>query len=225
MDLPVFEDTDQTTHAAHFPAGVVPPTAGPHPVVIIDPGSVGNLAGDAWAKSVAQAAARSGKSPVCKQRRAPLSVSGVGHGAQSCEWDSHLPVALATRGSGGKEMLSGTLTVPTIHASNLPGLLGLASLKQNRALIDTVSNRVYFMGPGDYNLAKALPPGTECLQGEIAPSGHLVLPCCEFHRSEGTHPVDRGSLTLLNTIPAPPAYVPVLSTSSEPPTTPPPHTV
>ena len=47
------------------------------PSLIIDPGSVGNLCGDRWAKTVAQAAARNGKSPSYEKRSRPLNVSGV----------------------------------------------------------------------------------------------------------------------------------------------------
>ena len=53
---------------------------------------------------------------------------------------------------------------------------------------------MYFLGPGDYDLLKALPPGTDAYQLETAPSGHLVLPICEYqNRKEG-----EGSLTLLS---------------------------
>ena len=56
----------------------------------------------------------------------------------------------------------------------------MTSLKKCRAIIDTNDNKVYFLGPGEYNLMEILPPGTVAIQGEIAPSGHLVLPCCDF---------------------------------------------
>ena len=26
----------------------------------------------------------------------------------------------------------------------------------------------------------AMPPGTDCFQAELAPSGHMVVPCCEY---------------------------------------------
>ena len=64
--------------------------------------------------------------------------------------------------------------------SDLPGLLGLEALRDNRALLDFTTNRLYFCGPGDIRIEKAVPPGTECFQLEVAPSGHIVLPCCEF---------------------------------------------
>ena len=63
------------------------------PSLIIDPGSLGNLCGDKWAKAVAQAAARSGKNPTYEQRTKPLNVSGVGHGSQSAPFDCTLPIS------------------------------------------------------------------------------------------------------------------------------------
>ena len=67
-----------------------------------------------------------------------------------------------------------------MQSPDLPGLLGKQSLKKNRAVWDFVTDRLYFMGPGDYDLDKAMPPGTDSFQLETAPSGHSVLPCCEF---------------------------------------------
>ena len=43
---------------------------------------------------------------------------------------------------------------------------------------------LHFCGPGEYDLVKALPPGTDSFQLELAPSGHMVLPCCEFPSSK-----------------------------------------
>ena len=54
--------------------------------------------------------------------------------------------------------------------------MGLTSLR----LIYLNTLRLHLCGPGDYDLEAALPPGTERFQGELAPSGHLVLPCGEF---------------------------------------------
>ena len=39
---------------------------------------------------------------------------------------------------------------------------------------------MYFVGPGDYDLDKALSPGTVSFALEVAPSGHLLLPCSNF---------------------------------------------
>ena len=48
------------------------------PSVIIDPGSVGNLCGDKWAKEVALMAKASGHKPAYQLRDRALQVSGVG---------------------------------------------------------------------------------------------------------------------------------------------------
>ena len=62
----------------------------------------------------------------------------------------------------------------------VPGLLGKLALKNNRAVWDFVTDRLYFMGPGDYELERVMAPGTDSFQLETAPSGHSVLPCCEY---------------------------------------------
>ena len=74
----------------------------------------------------------------------------------------------------------GEISMPTVTDSNLPGLLGLTTLRKKRSVIDTTTGKIYMLGPGDCDLLKAMPPGTEVYQCEYAPSGHLILPCAEF---------------------------------------------
>ena len=84
--------------------------------------------------------------------------------------------------------------------SDLPGLLGLVALMKNRAILDFNTLTLYFLGPGNYKLEDALPPGTDAYQCEQAPSGHLVLPCCEYARGKPRD--DEQPLTLIaNTAP------------------------
>ena len=161
--------------------------------LIIDPGSVGNLCGDKWAKSVAQAAARNGKNPSYEERAKPLNVSGVGHGSQSAPFDCSLPISL--KQVDGLTVTSGKVTTPAVSNSDLPGLLGLTALRKNKAIIDFSTMKMYFTGPGNYDLDRALPPGTDCFQCELAPSGHMVLPCCEYDDKPAQH--SDGELTLV----------------------------
>ncbi len=183
------------------------------PAMLIDIGSVGNLCGDRWAKTVAQAAAQHGQTPKYEQRPRALRISGVGVGTQSCAYDCKLPVALKQAEGGGVTI--GHLTTPTVSNSDLPGLLGLTALRKNRAVLDLSSLKMYFCGPGDYDVATALPPGTECFQGEIAPSGHLIVPCCEYQSGSAS---EEHALTLMTRAavngrrvpPPPPAAPPVL---------------
>ena len=153
--------------------------------MIVDPGSVWDLAGSEWAKSVAQAAAANGLSPSFDRRASPLNISGVGNGSQQCTFDCHLPVALRTVQG---EKRTGMMHTPTVIKSHLPGLLGLNALKRNRAVLDVNTNKLYFLGPGDYDLDKAMPPGTDIIQCESAPSGHIILPCCEHDASMTVQP-------------------------------------
>ena len=146
--------------------------------MVVDPGSVGNLCGDRWAKLVAQTAAKNGRKPTYDKRPRPLNVSGVGHGSQAAAYDCTLPIAL--KHAEGTTVSIGTVKTPTVSNSDLPGLLGLQALRRNRAIIDFSSLKIYFAGPGEYNLDKAMPPGTDVFQTELAPSGHMVIPCCEY---------------------------------------------
>ena len=150
------------------------------PSITIDPGSVGNLCGDKWAKEVARAAAQNHHKPTYEKRPRPLTVSGVGHGSQECHYDCKLPVALQQ--TEGRGSVLGSLTAPAVANSDLPGLLGLNALRKNRAILDFSTLRLHFCGPAGIEMEKHLPPGSESFQTELAPSGHMVLPCCEFQR-------------------------------------------
>ena len=152
------------------------------PSIIVDPGSVGNLCGDKWAKEIATHAHRNGKRPSYVAKDKPLKVSGVGSGSQFCNYDCQLPVAF--RHADGSSSSIGELKTPAVQDSDLPGLLGLSALRRNRAIIDFTTLKLHFLGPGDITVEKALPPGSESFQMEIAPSGHIVLPCCEFAPEE-----------------------------------------
>ena len=165
------------------------------PAILVDPGSVGNLCGSRWAEKVALTAKRAGLKPKFQRRETPLTVSGVGNGSQSCRYDCALPVSLRLADQPDKAS-TGTLTIPSISNSDLPGLLGLQSLRKNRAVLDFNTLCLYFCGPGDSEMEKSLPPGTDKFQLELAPSGHLVLPCCEYGGSSSTTASDY-SLTLV----------------------------
>ena len=189
------------------------------PALIVDPGSVGNLCGDKWAREVAIRANRNGHRPSYEKRPRPLQVSGVGHGSQACNYDCRLPVSV--RHVDGHRSL-GELTIPAAQNSEMPGLLGGQALRNNRGLWDFSTDRLYFLGPGDYNLEKALPPGTDVFQLERAPSGHSVLPCCEYSEQETNR---EHTLTLLSRSGGPPTEAAGTSSSSSgvppPPAAPP----
>ena len=135
-----------------------------------------------------------------------------------CNYDCHLPVALRNRTT--EQTTRGELSLPAVQGSEMPGLLGKNSLTKNRAVWDFVEDKLYFLGPGDYDLMKMLPPGTDIYQLERAPSGHSVLPCCEF---DPQNKEDEHTLTLMSrqTMPPPPSSPPVLPVENWEQTAPP----
>ena len=147
------------------------------PAILIDPGSVGNLGSDEWAQTVASTAIRHHRKPEQKVRDRPLDVSGVGNGKQTCTHNCTLPIALQ-RLDGSHS--GGTFEIPVVNRSNLPGLLGLQALRSRNGILDLKNLQLHLCGPGEYDLQTCLPPGTESFQCELAPSGHMVLPCCNY---------------------------------------------
>ena len=137
---------------------------------------MGNLCGDKWAKEVARAAALNQHKPTYEKRQRPLTVSGVGHGSQECHYDCKLPVALQQ--IEGRGSILGSLTAPAVANSDLPGLLGLNSLRQNRAILDFATLRLHFVGPAGIEVEKHLPPGSESFQNRVSafwPHGIAML--------------------------------------------------
>ena len=165
---------------AHYPVDTT--LADGRQCLLLDIGSVGNLAGDQWVKSVALEAMRNGGNPSYVPRERALNVSGVGRGTQVAQMDCHLPIALrSTEDEVGQAYVHhGSITIPALQDSATPGLLGLVSMRHNRTLLDTINNKVHFLGPGDLDIEKHLPAGSKTFQCEYSQSGHMVLPCCEF---------------------------------------------
>ena len=126
--------------------------------LIIDPGSMGNLSGDFWAREAAMNSQDHRREPTHTLRDRPLQVTGVGRDGDTCTHNVQLPCVFQQ--SDGT-YTCGEFDTPTLRDSLLPGLLGLTSLKQRRAILDMVNNQLHFLGPGDFDLARALPPGTE----------------------------------------------------------------
>ena len=164
------------------------------PAVLIDPGSVGNLCGDDWASMVAKIAHSHGYNADYKKRDRPLNVRGVGNGSQRCTNDCFLPMAFRTK--DGKKRVLGNFTTPCVQQSQLPGLMGLEALRKNKAVIDFGKMEMHFLGPADYELGHSMPPGTDTFELELAPSGHIVLPCGEFQTTSDMKRADY-SLTLI----------------------------
>jgi hypothetical protein len=106
-----------------------------------------------------------------------LSVKGVGNGSQQTTRQVELPIALP----GGE---TGVFTTPALENSDLPALWGLNSLEKLKALVDVGSRRLIVPGPGGFKIT--LSPGSKSYPLEKSPTGHLLLPCCEWAKAQGS---------------------------------------
>lgn len=145
--------------------------------LLVDPGSYGNLVGSEWLQEVQSTLQDKGIDSEVRPRGAPLRVGGVGKGAQRCNQDMTIPLAMARQDGSIK---GGTFTAPVIESSSAPALLGLRSLTEHRAVLDLVSNQLHLLGPGEPRVE--FPAGTETFNLERAPTGHLLLPFQEYSK-------------------------------------------
>ncbi len=144
--------------------------------LLVDPGSYGNLVGDAWTQAARAEMSRAGFQASHKIRSSPLEVGGVGSGTQTCH--NEITMQTAVRATDGA-MTSGTYTAPVIPNSQCPALLGLRSLASNNAVLDMVDNRLILLPTG---AQLEIPTGAEIFNLERSQTGHLLLPVTEYDR-------------------------------------------
>ena len=140
--------------------------------MIVDIGAWTNLMGERLSRALAARAMSQGYTPTQERMTTPLQIQGVGDGTQECRWQISCPIAVPYA-DGRARLHRVTAPVVTGTGANLPGLLGLKSLEQERSIIDIGNKMLYFPGPGDVRLE--LPPGTAAVPLVKAPSGHLVV--------------------------------------------------
>ena len=117
-----------------------------------------------------------GYEPEYIERENPLTCSGIGTGSQTARYDVKHQISL-----DGSRVDS--YTSPELPQARTPALLGLNSMKRMRALIDTFTGKIFFVGNGGYKLL--LSPGSEQYELERSQNGHLMLPCSKFRRGTG----------------------------------------
>jgi len=167
--MPTLETDDESTlEAWHTMARLPDGQEG----LLVDPGAHDSLTGDAFVRRMTKILRDEGYPTVSWSKLPrPIGVQGVGHGSQKCEWKACVPLAL-------QEGASGDFTAPVVPNSEIPPLLGLATLRRLRAIVDTFQNKLYLCGPGDVEIL--LPPGSSEFDLKDAPSGHMLLPVTEF---------------------------------------------
>ena len=150
--------------------------------ILVDPGAWTNLAGEKWAKRMSEIAMGSGHKPEQFRMNVPLHVQGVGSGFQSCDWRVKIPIAVLD--PDGAASCVHTFEAPTVGGtgSDLPALLGLRSMRDKRAVLEMTPGKECLSFPGEGGYEIKWSPGTMHCKLEQAPSGHLILPCGEFHK-------------------------------------------
>jgi len=147
---------------------------------MIDTGALGNLMGSCFFMRVKTFASRFRLQTIYQRMSQALGVEGVGKNAQECTHQGTLPVAL-------EDASVGEFTAPIIENSEVPGILGLVRMEQQRAIIDTFGKK--YIVPGPNGVEMKLSPGSKIFNLKKAMSGHLMLPVTKYEqavRSEHT---------------------------------------
>ena len=125
-------------------------------------------------------------------------MSGVGKGTQKCTHNVLLPISMprATDDQTNGPTFDGHFEAPVVPGSEIPGLLGFDTCRRRKVLIDCNDMKMYMLGPGEYDLLPLLPRGTSVIQGQVAPSGHFVIPIDHFSKAQGNGPIQSDGITL-----------------------------
>ena len=143
--------------------------------LLVDPGSPDNLVGDRWCERQARHISQAGLRRPQSEQIPTFRVGGVGKHAQECNHK-------ITNAIGLEDGSTGSYAAPVIPDSDVPALLGLKSLTNQRAIIDTYNNKLYLVGPGGYKIQMS--PGSKVHDLKRSNTGHLLLPCSEFGKSQ-----------------------------------------
>ena len=141
--------------------------------LLIDPGAVSNLAGDEWVKRVGRLAKEQGLSMKYSPLDHQILVEGVGNGSQTCAQNCSIPVKTQAPSTFQ------TFEAPVVPRSTIPGLLGLAELKERNCVLDCKHGFLYEV-QGSYSLTAG--KGTVKHVLEPAMSGHWMLPITQYSR-------------------------------------------
>lgn len=137
--------------------------------LLIDPGAHDNLVGERTMQALEH---QLGGRARLKQLSDPLVVSGVGKQSQQADFARAIPCGVCP--SESDRVHPCQYTAPTIKDSNLPPLLGMRSLREKRAIVDTFGKLLVLPGQGGVEFRCS--PGTLVLPLDESESGHLILP-------------------------------------------------
>ena len=155
--------------------------------ILVDTGAFGNINGDRWRKRVEAIANKYHLQVTKQQLDRTLSVGGISAGGEpSVRKEKVLsPIGLSPIAMDGtQERELGVFKSPEIPDSDVPGIWGLDSLKNRRALVDTGGDAVILPGPGGFEAM--LSPGSQVLKCGISTSGHMLVPCTNYKGAKST---------------------------------------
>ena len=155
--------------------------------LLIDTGSPTNIMSDQFHKELSKSCSDGGVAePQSRKRNQPLRIGGIGSGTQQADFDAKFNIGINQRFDEYRSQPKfAEFAAPVLPNSDIPGIVGQNSLKQNRVLLDCFNLRMYCIGPGEAIIE--LPPGSEMYDLEESRDGHLMLPCDVFPNS-GTPP-------------------------------------
>ena len=156
--------------------------------LLVDPGAWSNLVGEQWVVDMAKKALKSGWKPDQRRMDRPLTVQGVGAGANKAEWEVRMPIAITESVNGELTTKVFDYKAPTVSGAgkNLPALLGLQSMSKQCGVLEMQAGEEYLTFPGQGGYSIEWSPGTRRYKLERAPSGHLILPCDAFQDIKST---------------------------------------
>eukprot|EP00971_Amphidinium_carterae_P299419 5949178-Amphidinium_carterae.1 len=141
------------------------------PTLLPDSGAVTNLIGSLRAKEFSKAARSLGQTVSWTKLSQPRIVSGVGGTGSACQY------LLTVSGRvGPKTILRYRAPVISGSSEGVPALLGLQEQTAARAVLLPQSKRLMILPPQCTEQDIRFPEGTACVNLEVAPSGHLLIP-------------------------------------------------
>ena len=139
---------------------------------MVDCGAIDNLAGQKFVDRQGEQAKAVDEHVKYVPLDRPMEVNGVGRGSQRATHEAVVPIHI------DGEIGEYRAPILTGDGSHVPGLWGLRSQRQKRALIDTGGNCVLIPGPGGFTVK--LSPGSKIIKCENAVSGHMMIPVSDF---------------------------------------------
>ena len=148
--------------------------------LLIDTGNPTNIMSSMFHDELLEAGQLHGVSgPQRRQRKQPLRIGGIGSGTQQADEDAKFNIGINQRLNRYESVPTfAEFAAPVLPNSDIPGIIGQNSLKQNRVILDCFNLRMYTIGPGDCSIE--LPPGSEMYGLVESRDGHLMLPCDVF---------------------------------------------